>query len=62
MPPKFFYYSQKMIQRYFTIIKFYLFSLGDGNLKILTEARSKIVIKFWQKFERFFNDKKTVNE
>jgi hypothetical protein len=38
--------------------KFLLFSLGGGYLKILTEARSKIVEKFWQKFERLFEDKK----
>jgi hypothetical protein len=31
--------------------------LGGGNLKILTEARSKIIKKNWQKFERLFKDK-----
>jgi hypothetical protein len=52
------HYRQKMIQRYFTIIKLCLFSLGDGNLKILTETRSKIMKKICQKFERLFEDKK----
>jgi hypothetical protein len=56
MPLKCLYYRQKMIQRYFTIIKFCLFLLGDGNLKILAEARSKIINNFWQKFERLFGD------
>jgi hypothetical protein len=40
-----------MIQIYVTIIKFYLFSLGGGDLKILTEARSKII-------KGLFEDKK----
>jgi hypothetical protein len=38
MPLKYLYYCQKMIQRYFTIKKFCLFSLGGGNLQILTEV------------------------
>jgi hypothetical protein len=45
------HYCQKMMQRYFTIIKFCLFSLGGGNLTILTEARSEIIKIFWQRFD-----------
>jgi hypothetical protein len=33
MPLKCLYYRQKMIQGYFTVIKFYLLSLGGGNVK-----------------------------
>jgi hypothetical protein len=47
-----------MIQRYFTIKILRLFSLVGGNLKILTEARSKMVKTFWQKFKRLFESKK----
>jgi hypothetical protein len=47
-----------MIQIYFTIIEFCLFSLGVGCLKMLTEARLKIIKKNWQKFEHPFEHKK----
>jgi hypothetical protein len=58
MPLKYLHYRPKNDQKYFTIIKSCLFSLGGGNLKILTEVCSKIIKKNWQKFERLFEDKK----
>jgi hypothetical protein len=58
MPLKCLYYCQKMIQRYFTIIKLCLFSFGDGNLKILAEAGSKIIKEIWREFERLLRTKK----
>jgi hypothetical protein len=35
--------------------------LGGGRLKILTEIRSKIIKKNWQKFERLFLGQKDVD-
>jgi hypothetical protein len=38
-----------MIQIYFTIIKFYLYSLGGGRLKILTDPGIK-EFDFWDQY------------